>query len=414
MDSTLPARLGNAPAIFRAGLKASKAGDMLFDLSELQACAAEEVAARRPCSIQEWYTCRVLVAEVAALGETRIPLGLHHVRTAAQAASFVARTKTWIRAREQLVHQQSASRASTLHHSKLGYFAFSSERYDFRRLVLRMLAEQPGVLDDLQANGDPLTNLHLGRVGRQEPGYLESFVREHEAGPSEFVNAPMSVIQYSKATDDATRYGCGSFNRAWKASTLRHEFLALYEQFIAEVIVPLVGCAPNGGQGLVYQAQPIFRAFLPHHLAVGPRHTDAEYHPMPSEINIWLPLTDAYESNSLQVESSPGAGDFEPITCGYGTLFSFRGNACEHFTEFNVSDATRVSLDFRVIRAEDSGAVPLASPDPHVRGKANYFAIGQYYNQLPHMPHVQSLQTSSVQRSSDLERKTVTAAVVQP
>ena len=38
------------------------------------------------------------------------------------------------------------------------------------------------------------------------------------------------------------------------------------------------------------------------------RHTDAQYHPQPNELNFWVPLTDAYGSNSLYVESSAGVG----------------------------------------------------------------------------------------------------------
>ena len=35
-------------------------------------------------------------------------------------------------------------------------------------------------------------------------------------------------------------------------------------------------------------------------------------------------------------------------TCGAGDVYVFHGNSCEHYTELNVSDATRVSLDFRI------------------------------------------------------------------
>jgi hypothetical protein len=57
----------------------------------------------------------------------------------------------------------------------------------------------------------------------------------------------------------------------------------------------------------------------------------------------WVPLTDCYGTNSLQVESAAGAADFQPIDCAYGTAFRFRGNACEHFTLLNVSGRTRTS-----------------------------------------------------------------------
>lgn len=46
------------------------------------------------------------------------------------------------------------------------------------------------------------------------------------------------------------------------------------------------------------QTVPVFRVFLPEHLAVGPRHRDESYHEQPNEINFWLPLTDAFDSNS--------------------------------------------------------------------------------------------------------------------
>ena len=87
---------------------------------------------------------------------------------------------------------------------------------------------------------------------------------------------------------------------------------------------------------------------------------------------------------SLQVESSPGAADFAPITAGVGEMYRFRGNACEHFTELNVSGATRVSFDFRVIRAQELSEWPVPPAPTHaaVKGAAAYFSIGRYYKQL--------------------------------
>ena len=93
-----------------------------------------------------------------------------------------------------------------------------------------------------------------------------------------------------------------------QASTLREEFLHLYERFVREVIAPLLD-SPD----LVYQAVPVFRVFMPYHLAVGPRHTDAGYHVQPNELNFWVALTSVHGTNTLQVESAPGAGDFEPV-----------------------------------------------------------------------------------------------------
>ena len=149
---------------------------------------------------------------------------------------------------------------------------------------------------------------------------------------------------------------------------------------------PLLAASADG---LVYQAVPVFRVFLPAHLAVGPRHTDAAYHPQPNELNFWVPVTEVHGSNSLQVESSSGAGAFEPICCGPGTMYRFRGNACEHYTELNVSDATRVSLDFRVVRTSELHLAPVRgcddgedAPAAGVKGSAAYFSVGRYYSRL--------------------------------
>ena len=72
--------------------------------------------------------------------------------------------------------------------------------------------------------------------------------------------------------------------------------------------------------------------------------------------------------------------DFAPVTCGYGEMFRFRGNECEHFTELNLTSATRVSMDFRVIRSHELPMKPVL--DTGVaggRGASEYFTLGRYY-----------------------------------
>jgi hypothetical protein len=139
---------------------------------------------------------------------------------------------------------------------------------------LRMLSEHVQSLasDDDDAAPDPLAMLHATAAGQRELGYLRD---AHEW-------ASRGTLEYSRELDEATRYGCGVFNRVWKHSALRDEFLATYERFVAEVVAPSLGSA----HALVYQAVPVFRVFLPAHLAVGPRHTDAQYHEQPNEINV--------------------------------------------------------------------------------------------------------------------------------
>lgn len=53
-------------------------------------------------------------------------------------------------------------------------------------------------------------------------------------------------------------------------------------------------------------------ALTPRTLRRGIPHADGlqPYNHQPNEVNVWVPLTAVFGSNSLTSESSPGAGDF--------------------------------------------------------------------------------------------------------
>jgi hypothetical protein len=94
------------------------------------------------------------------------------------------------------------------------------------------------------------------------------------------------------------------------------------------------------------------------------------------ELNIWVPLTPTFGSNTLQLESQPDKGDFAPLELRYGQCARFWGNACRHGTLTNQEQSARVSFDFRVVREEDF------SPDPAVgrnRDGEQRFVAGTYY-----------------------------------
>ena len=56
-------------------------------------------------------------------------------------------------------------------------------------------------------------------------------------------------------------------------------------------------------------------------VATGRPHRDCDYSQHePAEINFWVPLTDVWGANSLQLESVPGAGDFHAATLGPGQV----------------------------------------------------------------------------------------------
>lgn len=161
-----------------------------------------------------------------------------------------------------------------------------------------------------------------------------------------------------------------------------------YEQFVREVAVPLVVCdAPLArsdtsppGWPACFQRDPNFRAHLPgtgHHLTQ--RHKDAQYHHQPLELNFWIPLTRAHSSNTLFVESAPGANDFGPFELGPGEGVRFWGHSCEHYTLPNITDDTRLSFDFRVIAP---GMYRERYSNSHKSDGTPRFAIGGFFDTM--------------------------------
>lgn len=93
-------------------------------------------------------------------------------------------------------------------------------------------------------------------------------------------------------------------------------------------------------------------------------------------MNWWIPLTECYASNTLQLESSPDQGDFQPLNLQYGQLARFWGNQCLHGTLLNETPTTRVSLDFRVVCGVDydkQAAIGLRADG------SQRFQLGGYY-----------------------------------
>jgi hypothetical protein len=150
-------------------------------------------------------------------------------------------------------------------------------------------------------------------------------------------------------------------------------YKALLLDFVRHVVAPLLNEEPDD---LVFQRNPTLRVCLPSDQPMGVPHTDYEYHHMPSEVNIWIPLTRVYASNTLHTESRPGAQDFQPVELAYGEGLRFWGNKCRHYTVPNATTTTRVSLDFRVMARDRF--------NPHFRDMrggrvGGQFRIGQYY-----------------------------------
>jgi len=158
-------------------------------------------------------------------------------------------------------------------------------------------------------------------------------------------------------------------------------FRELYYNFVKNEIGKLF---PNE-EYLIVQKDPCFRVSAPNNTALGLKtddinekiglHCDADYNHPSNEINYIVAITEMWDSNSVWIESSPNKGDFKPITLYWNQFIQFYGNKLRHHNIKNVSEQTRVSIDFRVI--------PLSKYDPtydkeSVHGKRK-FIIGDYF-----------------------------------
>ena len=123
------------------------------------------------------------------------------------------------------------------------------------------------------------------------------------------------------------------------------EFFRVYHRLLADVVQPLFG------ENLIYQRVPTFRVHLPNNVAVGEVHRDRDYSHGQGEVNLWLPFTPAFETNTIWIESSEGSDDLRPYPCNVGQMLMFDGVNLLHGNVKNETGKTRVSVDFRVIPA---------------------------------------------------------------
>jgi len=151
------------------------------------------------------------------------------------------------------------------------------------------------------------------------------------------------------------------------------EFTDLYMDFIKEVIRPLYD------EPIVYQAIPTFRIAYPKNIAVGEFHKDKNYRnhewaEFVREENYFLPVTDAFDTNTIWVESEEDVGDFAPMNCEYGKVIRWDGSNLTHGNKINETGKCRISFDFRVIKLSNYKPSNHESINTHMK-----FQIGAYY-----------------------------------
>lgn len=148
------------------------------------------------------------------------------------------------------------------------------------------------------------------------------------------------------------------------------DFYDEYRSFVKKVVADLI-------EGpLIVQKIPSFRVHLLGNKAVGGYHRDSDLGHQSGAINFWLPLTDAYSTNSVHIveddQSEPA-----PIDVKYGEVLVFDAVNLLHGNEINTTDHTRVSFDFRVIPERD-----YVDSDTKSANTMSRLAIGDYYIKL--------------------------------
>lgn len=141
-----------------------------------------------------------------------------------------------------------------------------------------------------------------------------------------------------------------------------------YERFIRRMVQPLFA------EDVVYQRVPTFRVHLPDNLAVGEYHRDSDYGHVPEAVTFWLPVTDAFDTNTVHVEMD---GKRRPVPVPYGNVLIFDSVGLPHGNEINTTGLSRVSMDFRVIPASQFVPSDNESLNTHLK-----MEVGGYYEQL--------------------------------
>jgi ectoine hydroxylase-related dioxygenase (phytanoyl-CoA dioxygenase family) len=177
---------------------------------------------------------------------------------------------------------------------------------------------------------------------------------------------PQEELNFSnEASTDFHKLFYQKLNNNWV------EFIDTYENFIKNEISKLFY------KSFLYQYLPSYRVQLPKDQAIHKWHYDSDIdHKHPEgEINFCLAITEMKNTTAIWCESEPRKKDFFPLEINYGEFFQFNGNKCTHGNKKNLSNNSRISLDFRILPLDKY------KPEENKVSVANKkkFEIGEYY-----------------------------------
>jgi hypothetical protein len=135
-------------------------------------------------------------------------------------------------------------------------------------------------------------------------------------------------------------------------------FNEIYNTLICEKIKPLF----QNEEILVVQKTPNLRISFPFLTAIGKNendtdiiglHCDSDFGHHYAEMNFIIPITKMFDTNSIYYEPNESSNidynDYLNLEMDTNTIFMQKLNKLKHYNKINTTNATRISLDFRVI-----------------------------------------------------------------
>jgi len=166
---------------------------------------------------------------------------------------------------------------------------------------------------------------------------------------------------------------------------INYTFLNEYLNFIKSDIKPLF---PDETY-LVVQKMPNIRFHLPNCTNIGKResdsyldtigvHTDREFGHNTNELNVILPITKMFDTNSIFYEENPDSSQdvhtFNSVLLNENEFGIHQFNKCRHYNKINNTNVTRASFDFRIIPYSKFNSEEIQSATKNIK-----FDLGDYY-----------------------------------
>jgi len=198
--------------------------------------------------------------------------------------------------------------------NKIEKFKFDKKEFDFKNIFL----------DHFKSiNINKLENLHLDLPSNYLPKKMVTVENDQS----------QEIYNFLYEVDEG--YNLKKKNNSGN-------FLKLYSKFVRFIKDEIFM------EDLIYQQKPTIRVHFPDNKSVGGFHRDRDYEHPHEEINVWVPITDTFNSNAIWIESSYDKKDYSPQNLDYGSFIIF-DSGLMHGNKVNEEKYTRLSFDFRII-----------------------------------------------------------------